>query len=146
MPAPEKTARDSPLPCPICRSPASSGGGPCETCAWAHGPGIPEDDPRYLVMFTLVQRAVDASTHMKGDSWSVFLRIRPGAREYALLEENDLIVTGGIYWRITEKDYGAFWMRGSEVSWSEADGLRLKNPVDKSEPEWIRKLREKIGY
>lgn len=144
MPGPENSDREPP-PCPICGGPAAAAGEDCGTCGWSHGPGIAEDDPRHLVMYTLVRRAVAASTHMKGDSWSVFLRIRPGAREYAVLEANDHLVAGGIYWRITEKEFGVFWMRGSEVTWSAADGLRLKNPVDESEPEWIRKLREKIG-
>ena len=130
-------------PCPVCGR-SDSGESPCPTCGWSHGPGIPEEDPRHLVMFTLVQRAIAASTHMRGDSWSVFLRIRPGEREYAVLAENDHLIANGIYWRITEKDRGVFWMRGSEVHWSAAEGLRLKNPVSESEPEWVRDLRAKF--
>ena len=96
-------------------------------------------------MFSLVQRAIEASTHMRGDSWSVFLRIRPGAREYAVLEVDDHLVADGIYWRITEKERGVFWMRGSEVSWSAGEGLRLRNPVEDSEPKWLRKMRDKFA-
>jgi hypothetical protein len=130
-------------PCPVCGDvvpPEVE----CPKCGWTCGHGILESDPRYLVMYSLVQRAVAASTHMKGDSWSVFLRIRPGAREYAVLEVDDHIVSGGIYWRITEKERGIFWMRGSEIVWKPGAGLRLKNPVAESEPEWVRQMRAKV--
>ena len=82
----------------------------CPHCGWGGGPGLPDDDPRYLIFLSLVQRA-------KAAGQADCRRLEPTSREFAMLEHGDQCKIENILWRISAKNIEktVFYVRGWRV-------------------------------
>ncbi len=105
----------------------------CPHCSWGGGPGLPEDDPRYLVFVSLIQRAKEA-----GDEY--FRRLEPTQREFAMLEHGDQCKFDGALWRITAKNVEktVFYVSGWRVGFSKG-GRLVTAGIDRDLDEEIKK-------
>lgn len=124
----------------------------CPVCFWSEHDVIPEDDPRYLVYYTLILRATESKSILSG-------RLEPTPREFAVLEHGDQCRIDDVLWRITAKnrETGAFYVRawkaaltkgGSLVTCSREKDIEVEMADrNRNEAEWKleRKRRAEQG-
>lgn len=70
----------------------------CPVCRWSDPGYIEEDDPRYLVFLTLIQRARQDNSRWDSS------RLKPTAREFAIFQHGDQCRIDGVCWRITARN------------------------------------------
>lgn len=98
---------------------ARTGKDRCPKCGWGGGGATDAEDPKYLVLWSLINRALKDG-EMKsgtggGGNGSGFIRITPSPREYALLEHGDQMRVDDLLWRITVKNDGILYLRCARV-------------------------------
>ena len=109
----------------------------CPKCGWRGGSATDEDDPKFLVLWSLINRALEdgeiKTGRGGGGAGTGFVRITPSTREYALLEHGDQMKVEDLLWRITAKNEGVLYLRCSRVektttSDGESEYYQFKNP------------------
>ena len=111
---------------PLCRTcgqvflPAQHAPERCRHCDWGDGSWPDEGDPRFLVLFAVVERAaaIGRATPPEKTStggWSYqpsrFMKVEASRRETCVLRHGDQIKVDGIIWRVTAVHGNLLWFR-----------------------------------